>query len=730
MRVMEFRGFPAGDKVIVLSLLCCACLSYAQEDAFVEGVLARMTLEEKVGQLIERDCARGCTDPLAGDGTLKPTDPELLGQIARGEVGALLGACGIENYNAYQRAALSSRCGIPLMAAADLIHGCRTTYPIPLGMSASWDEDLWRRGGELISREAPLVGCNWTLTPMVDIALDARWGRIAESPGQDPRLAARFAAATVRGIQRMPSPGCPRVAATLKHFVAYGACVGGRDYDAADMSDGTLHDIYLPPFRGGVDAGALTVMPAFLSYNGVPVSVNRYLLTDVLRGELGFGGFCISDMGAIGECGPAGHAVAEKVSDVAALAVQAGLDMDMERRKTRAYADGLLDACRSGKVPMSVLDARVRAVLSVKRRLGLFENPLIDEKRAWDSCDIAAHKAFAREAATKCAVLLKNDRETLPLPRKSRIALVGAASANKKLIYGTWTAFYDNADRLTVEEGLRDHGADVTFVEAYGRNGSPDDIDERALEEACVGADVVVGCFGIGRAGGEAASLSDLSLVTCERRAAEIIDASGKPFVAVLFTGVPVCIPDLAERADAILEMWGAGSSGGVATADLLLGVASPSGRLTCDFPFATGQCPIYYHHLPSGRPTDENYRFSRRYKDGPTRALYSFGYGLAYTRFDYRDECVREENGRIVVSCTVRNVGSREGVEIVQLYLRRLFDGKTHPVRELMDFRRLTLQPGEASTASFALDVPAGVYDAFVCPNSRAGSPLRFVKR
>ena len=447
----------------------------------------------------------------------------------------------------------------------------------------------------------------------------------------------------------------------------------------------------------------------------------------MLRGELGFGGLCVSDMGAIGECGPGGHSVAEAISELAARAVKAGLDVDMERRTTRAYADGLLAACRDGHVRETDIDECVRRVLSVKRRMGLFDNPFIDRVAAESACNLAANKALAREAAVRSAVLLKNENGVLPISKGRRIALVGAAAADTNLIYGTWTMWIDQADRVTVEDGLRSLGARVAYTQAYGMGGDERAIDIDALEKACADADVVVACFGINRAGGEAQSRSDLSLAECERRASERIAASGKPFVAVLFAGIPVSIPELAERADAILDMWGPGSSGGIATADILTGAAAPSGRLTCDFPYSAGQCPIYYNRLPTGRPFDESKRFSCRYVDGPTRPLYPFGHGLTYTTFEYSATSASSEGRTSVLSCTVRNVGSRAGREVVQAYVRRLFTGRSEPVRELRGFKSVVLQPGETRRVEMRFELPSGCYDVVLAPDSASGSPVRW---
>ena len=708
---LEYRSSPPTDEAV--------------RSHDIEDILSRMTLKEKVGQLVMRGCVRNWADPLAADGTKVAVDMQLCDEIRSGEVGALLGACGLRNYNAYQKAAMESRLGIPLLVGADLIHGCRTSYPIPLGLSCAWDEDLWRRCGEIVSKEAPLVGCNWTFAPMLDIARDARWGRIAEGAGQDPYLGALYAAATVRGMQRMPDAGCPRIAATLKHFIAYGAAEGGRDYDAADVSDVTLREIYLPPFRGGVEAGALAVMSSFQTLAGEPVSLSRRLLTDILRGELGFDGLCVSDMGAIGECGPDGHAVAETSRELAAAAVKAGLDVDMERRTTRAYADGLLAACREGLVSESDIDMCVRRVLSVKRSLGLFKNPTIDRAAAEAACDLAAHRALAREAATRSAVLLKNNG-ALPIGKGRRIALVGAAAADKRLIYGTWTTWQAQADRVTVEEGLRSLGAEVAYTPAYGMGRNERAIDAEALSKACAAADTVVACFGINRAGGEAESRSNLSLAECERRASEIISASGKPFVAVLFAGIPVSIPELSKRADAILDMWGPGSSGGIATADILTGRVAPSGRLTCDFPHSVGQCPIYYNRLPTGRPFDRKTRCSCRYSDGPTGPLYPFGFGLTYTTFEYSPTSAQIDGRAAVLSCEVVNTGDRAGREVVQAYVRRLFGGRSHPVRELKGFKAVELNPGEKRKVEIRIDLPPGGYDVVLAPDSASGTPVR----
>ena len=725
---MDIRSFCFGLAV------CCSAVSAKGND--IDTLLGRMTLEEKVGQLVQLGSAGYASD----DQSKVAISDELRTAIREGRVGSLIGACGVKKFNELQRIAKEeSRLGIPLMVGHDVIHGCRTVLPIPIGLSCSWDEGLWRRGAEMMAVEALSRGCNWTFNPMVDISRDARWGRIAESPGQDPLLAARYAAAMVKGYQgEDPSDG-RHIAACLKHYLAYGACEGGRDYNTVELSNDTLRNVYLPPFAAGVAAGAMTVMPAFHAINGEPCSANRYLLTDILRGELGFTGFTISDYNAVGELA-SGHAVAESPTAAAVLSMNAGMDMDM---MSGSYRDGLIQAVRDGRVPMKTLDMAVRRILSVKARLGLFERPYVDAD-IMGKIDIKAHHALAREAAAKSIVLVKNERQVLPLKAGQKIVLLGALSGDRDEMLGCWQTWKDGFENATVREGLVADGAVVEYVGAYTPTGA---VDRAAIRAVVEKADVVVASFGescwdYGSMNGENCSRADIGLPGHQLEAVEEIKASGKPFVALLFCGRPLAVPELMSAADAVVVAWNPGSSGGWGVADVLTGRSEPYGRLTVDFPHKTGECPLYYNRLPTGRPWKADKYWVTKYIDAPSpgRSLLCFGQGLTYTTFTYADENVIVDGSNVVFSATVANAGARTGSEVVQVYVRDLVASVSRPRRELKGFVRVTLKPGESRTVRVAVPrcefgfwhqgkyaVEQGEFAAWIAPGSDSGRELRF---
>lgn len=667
----------------------------ARAEMDVEGLLAQMTLEEKVGQLVQVSAATE-KNAAATDASGQRLTDAVLARIRSGEVGALIGACGIGNYNLAQRTAKSSRLGIPIMVGHDLIHGVLTQYPTPLALSCAWDTNLWYRAGRLIAAEAPLKGCDWTFAPMLDIARDARWGRIVECAGQDPHLASLYAAATVRGIQE--PVGGRRMAACLKHYVGYGAAVGGRDYDEAEMSVETLHRIYLPPFVAGIAADAFTVMPGFHSLNGSPCSASRYLLTDVLRGELGFTGFCVSDMGAVWEIGPKGHGIARDEVDAAAKCVNAGMNMEMTRRNEFCYSAGLAQAVRDGRVAMKTLDDRVRDVLRIKVKMGLFERPFIDERY---SADLEASLAFAREAAAKSVVLVKNAGDVLPLAKTTKVVLAGRFAASAHDMRGAWSAYFENVRNTSVRDGLLADGV--------------------ALVETPAEADVVVACVGESqRRNGENRSYADVSFDAGDLAVVREAKKSGKPVVALVFCGRPLAMAELFEEADAVMIVWNAGSCGGWGIADVLTGLAEPTGRLTTDFPRVSGQCPIYYNRMATGRPYGSG-RFCVHYEDVPFEPLLPFGRGLTYTSFAYAGARAERQGDQVLFSAEIANVGRRRGTETVQLYVHERFTETVRPIRELRGFEKVTLEAGERRRVTVTAKLPAGDYEYVLAADSRA---------
>ncbi len=697
----------------------------------IDALVARMTLEEKIGQLRQTN-GGAVGEALSEDMSAAPLDPAFLADVTAGRYGSLLGRRGAVNYNILQRAAVAGRLGIPLLIGHDMIHSSRTCYPIPLALACAFDEDLWTRIGAAIAVESLTVGCNWTFTPMIDVARDARWGRIAESAGSDPLVTSRFGVALVKGLQGDDLADGRHIAACAKHYVAYGAPLGGRDYNAVELSDATLRDVYLPPFRAAVAAGVATVMPAFHSYNDVPCTMNAYLLRDILRGEMGFRGLTISDWGAVDEL--VAHGVATPGADAAAKALNGGIDMEMV---TTHFADGLAEAVAKGTVREAAIDAAVRNVLRVKFRLGLFDHPTIDAAALEATIDFAAHRALAREAAAKSCVLLKNDG-VLPLAAP-RVALVGDIATNSRQMQGTWSTFdFSNTTNDTLLAGLVADGVDVAYTEAYTLTGR---VDRVALARACDAADVVVACFGdyLEKTGENNAS-ARIELPGEQLAVIDAVKATGRPLVAVVFGGRPLALPELAEKADAIVMAWNPGGAGGWGVADVLTGAAEPYGRLTTDFPHATGECPKFYSRTTTGRPHVPGERWTTRYNDVPFKSVYPFGHGLAYTTFRYANEAVAVEGAMVVFSVDVTNAGKRKGSELVQVYTHDVVAQTVRPRRELKGFRRVELAPGEtrrveirvpAATLGYTVDkvyrVEPGRFEAWIAPDSDSGKTLTF---
>ena len=708
-------------------------------DADIESLIAKMTVEEKVGQLVQFSSSGLSETAASVDSSGVPLPASVVERVIKGRVGTLIGACGIEQFNAFQRLSIEkSRCGIPLMVGHDMIHGVMTQAPIPLALACAWDEDVWYRTGRLIALETPAKGCNWTFSPMSDICRDPRWGRIAEGPGQDPYLGGVMSAALVKGIQSkdvaMP------IAACLKHFAAYGASEQGRDYNTVEMSESTFRNVYLPPFRAGVAAGALTVMPAFESFNGVPCSVNKWMLTDILRGDLGFTGFTISDWDAIGEQQLDKHGMGETHADVAARALSAGMDQDM----MSGFYDQELDALvKSGRIPMATLDRSVRNVLRVKNALGLWEKPYIDKAAVDAQIDLKADAALVRELATKTMVLLKNEGGVLPLKQGAKVALVGPGAESAGSLAGMWASYVENKSEIRITEGLRGLGVDFTYTPGY--DFKKPGVDKAALSTAVAAADVVVAVMGEhGLESGEGHSHLSIELPAVQLEALAYLKSCGKPLVVLLMNGRPLAIPEVARDADAILEIWSPGTSAGGAVADVLTGKVNPSARLTTEFPYATGQLPLYYNRLRTGRPSEVSAAFVSCFRDGPHQALYPFGFGLSYTTYAYANEEVKvvgEGDGRkIVLSCDVTNRGSVAGVETVQVYTRQMVGVESRPVRELRGWRQVALEPGE--TKRVTIEIPAsrlaywcrdelvpaaGPMRAWICHDSVSGTELPF---
>lgn len=706
------KGDVIRNLAVVLGLLLVALTALsplqaevsAGEQQRIDALLARMTLEEKLGQIVQ----------LAGGRQKSPNsriNDEERGRVRSGLVGSYLNVAGAEETRALQRIAVEeSRLGIPLLFAMDVIHGYRTIFPVPLAMASSWDPALVERAAHVAAIETSASGIHWTFAPMVDIARDPRWGRIVEGAGEDPYLGAIMAAAQVRGFQGRDLRGSDSILATTKHFAAYGAAVGGRDYASADISQRTLAEIYLPPFYAAAQAGSGSFMSAFNDIGGMPATANRALLHDILRDDWHYDGVVVSDWMAVDEL--RNHGVAKDGGDAAALALHAGVDIDMA---SNLFVTALAARVRDDPALIADVDTAVRRVLLAKARLGLFDNPhrFSDAVREKSAILTPAHRAAAREAAARSIVLLKNDGNLLPIAATVRkIAVVGGLAADADSQLGPWRARGNAADVAPLLPALRTSlpaGTELT----YEPGASPLSDDRSGIAKAVAAArnaDLVL--LVVGETfdfSGEARSRSDLGLPGAQQALADGILDTGKPVVVLLTNGRPLAIDRLAERAPAILETWFLGVEAGPAIADILLGRTAPGGKLPVTFPRVTGSVPFYYNHLPSGRPADPDLtKDSARYHDLPIAPLFPFGHGLSYTQFDYGPLRIdRQEvapGNTIAVSVDIRNSGRMAGDEVVQLYARDPLASVSRPVQELRGFARISLKPGEAKRLRFTL--------------------------
>jgi beta-glucosidase len=697
-----------------------------QLDARVNNLIAKMTLDEKVGQLNQVNVDK----------------TNLEQAIAAGKVGSVLNAVGAARTNKLQRLAIErSRLHIPLLYGYDVIHGYRTIFPIPLGLASTWDSGAVETMARISAREASATGVRWTFSPMVDIARDPRWGRIAEGAGEDPVLGSAMAAAYVRGYQGTELSAPSSIAACAKHYVGYGAAEGGRDYDAVDMSEGRLREVYFPPFKAAAEAGAATFMSSFNTLNGVPGTANRFTLRQVLKGEWGFRGFVVSDWNSISELVP--HGVVADKKDAAREALMAGVDMDMS---SDVYLDYVADLVRNGGVPMSVVDDAVRRILLVKFQLGLFERPYVHEQHEAGALLTAESRAAARAIAQKSIVLLRNEGNVLPLPKSgSTIAVIGPLADSKADMLGSWFGKGIAAEAVSVLEGVSATAStDTLYSKGVDVAGDSTDGISQAVKVARQ-ADVVMLVLGeSGDMSGEAASRSSLDLPGQQEKLLEAVAATGKTVVLVLMSGRPLAVSWAAEHVAAILEAWFPGTEGGNAVADVVFGDVNPSGRLPVSFPRAVGQVPIYYNHLNTGRPHGVDPRYQTGYLDLPSSPLYPFGYGLSYSKFAYsslHSEAQLGAHKEMQVSVDVTNIGSRPGEEVVQLYVRELVSPIAWPVSELKQFKRVVLKPGETRKVEFTVTrrqmmslrpdmrfaVNPGTYSVAIGPNSTQVMEARF---
>lgn len=686
-----------------------------KQKSFIKDLISKMTLEEKAGQLnqLAPSSLGGFTideqeqQKLLKAGRITKEDIERAKNaresfkeqeqwVREGKIGSFLGLYDRRDIDHLQHIAVEeSRLKIPLIFGFDVIHGHRVVGPIPLAESCSFDDELWEQNAAIAAREAAADGLNWTFDPMVDIARDARWGRIAEGAGEDTYLGCRCAAARVKGFQGDDPAKRDRVAACAKHFTAYGAGESGRDYNTVDMSEQKLFETYLPPFKAAIDAGAMTVMAAFNDFCGVPCTENSYLLKDVLRKALGFEGFVVSDATAILEL--IAHRSAADLKEACEHAINAGVDMDMNSRGYVAYLPELV---KEGKVSEQRLDEAVENVLSIKMLLGLFDDPF--NRITWEEIDLEAHRAAARKTACDSAVLLKNNGETLPISDNEQILLVGALSDNGPEMAGTWSMAVDNSRTVSIKRGLENAGVDLCYLPVCAPGG---DINEDELSRIIAHpAKTVVAVVGEYQVlSGEGAALSNIDLSGQQNRMLRELKAAGKTVITVLVNGRPMAVAEAVRNSDALLELWNAGSEAGNACADLLLGRVNPSGRLTTTFPNTSGECPIYYNHPATGRPASETL-YSARFADSPVEPLFPFGYGLSYTDFEYSNLEISETADGIDVSVKVKNVGKREGKEVVQLYVSDLVAERVRPIKELKNFKKIGLKSGEQKTVTLSL--------------------------
>ena len=678
-------------------------------NAFIDALIARMTLEEKIGQLTSLTSDLESTGPTLRTGYEK--------DVAAGRVGSIFNAISADYTRKLQTIAVErTRLKIPLIFGYDVVHGHRTIFPIPLGEAASWDMAAIEQGAHIAATEAAAEGVQWTFAPMVDIARDARWGRVSEGAGEDTYLGSRIAAARVRGFQGDDLSRPDTIIATAKHFAAYGAAVAGRDYNTTDMSDRELRDIYLPPFKAALDAGAATFMTAFNDLNGVPASGNHYLLSDILRGEWGFKGFVVTDYTSINEMVPHGYAKDEK--QAGELAINAGVDMDLQGA---VFLKHLAKSVEEGKVDVKRVDQAVRLILQMKYRLGLFDDP-------YRYSDVAREKATiykpqflsaARDMARKSIVLLKNENGALPLAKTAKsIALIGPLADSKTDMIGNWSAAGDRTTRpVTVREGLTQVLGRKTVINyAPGASYAFDDDDKtEGFAEAIAAAnqsDVIVAVMGERwDMTGEAASRTDLDLPGNQIALLKELKKLEKPIILVLMSGRPNSFEWAADNIDAIVEAWYPGTMGGLAVADILTGNYNPSGKLPISFPRTVGQAPLFYNAKNTGRPyttASKEQKYLSRYLNTPNTPRYAFGHGLSYTQFDYSpvmlDKSRVAPRETLTASVTVTNSGKRKGEEVVQLYVRDLVGSVTRPVKELKGFQKIAIDPGKSVTVRFTL--------------------------
>jgi len=710
-------------KINLLLLLAFVAMQMSAQDkkmdAYINALMAKMTLEEKIGQL-------NLITPGSGIPTGSVVSTDVEGKIKAGNVGGLFGVIGAAKVKQTQDIAMKeSRLKIPLLFGSDVIHGHKTIFPIPIGVSCTWDTALIRQSAVVAAAEATADGLNWAFSPMVDIARDPRWGRVSEGSGEDPFLGSQIAIAMVKGYQGNSLADKHTLLACVKHFALYGASEGGRDYNSVDMSKIKMYNEYLAPYRAAVDAGVATIMSSFNDVDGVPASGNKWLLTDLLKKDWKFNGMVVSDYTSVNEM--VNHRMGN-LQEVSALSIKAGLDMDM-------VGEGFLTTLKKSldekKITMLDIDRACRKVLEAKYKVGLFDDPYryIDAERGAKEVLSADKREFARKIAGQSFVLLKNEKQALPLKKTQKIALIGPLANDKNNMLGTWAVSGDPQMSVPVYVGMKQQiGTDANIVYAKGANITDDselakkanvfglrvDIDKRTpdamLQEALSVAntsDVVVAVLGeASEMSGEAASRSDITLPASQIKLLHALYATGKPVVVVLMSGRPLVLTNMIDGATAVLHVWHAGIEAGNAIADVLYGAVNPSGKLSMTFPYSVGQIPVYYSQKTTGRPMDPNNKFSTKYLDIPNEPLFPFGFGLSYSQFAYSDVKLSANKiskaGSITASVTLTNKGQYDGAEVVQLYIEDKVRSITPPAKELKGFQKVYLKAGESKTITF----------------------------
>lgn len=681
----------------------------------IDDLISRMTLEEKIGQICqvgpspvggfeisEEQAAQLLKDKSISQATYDAIVNHTMidsneENVRQGKVGSFIGIKDAETTNRLQKIAVEeSRLGIPLIMGFDVIHGHKTIFPVPVAQACTFEDDTFVQSTSIAAKEMSEDGIHWTYAPMVDIARDSRWGRITEGVGEDPYLGYRFAQAMVKGFQGETVEDLKKaehVAACVKHFAGYGAAEGGRDYDTVDMSLAKFYEIYLPPYAGAVKAGVATVMAAFNDLNGVPCTTNRWLLTDLLRNQMGFDGFVISDAYAIQEC--VNHGTAKDIEEAAKQSIEAGLDMDLN---SNVYATYMKDLIEKGQVSMETLETAVRRILRIKFQMGLFEHPYTQvPEKSTKLCP--EHRAVCREVGRKSVVLLKNENQILPLSKKMKVAVLGCIASNRDEMHGAWANSPDLGTAVSLVDGLQNAGIDFVYSPCVGENQP---LHREQMLDAVKDADVVIAALEHHDAG-EAHSNCKLEFKGDQIQMLRELKKLGKPVITLMFNGRPMALADVEPNTDALVEVWHLGSEAGNAICDVLFGDYDMTGRLTTTVPYFTGQWPVYYNHPNTGRPTTES-EWTCKYRDAPLFPLYSFGFGLSYTTFAYSDMTVQKDGDKLTVSVKVRNTGDREGVETVQCYIHRHKATRVRPVKELKGYEKVSLAPGEEKKVSIEL--------------------------